>query len=74
MLIWRVFAELAIYSLDVLMAINAGVYLGGPVPPFKFFYLYVTATISSMKISFNGVLLLLNLKNCIYNYTVYRCL
>ena len=28
---------------------------GGPVPPFKIFYLHVTATINSMKISFNDV-------------------
>ena len=36
----------------------AGTDLGGsrgPVPPLKTFYLYVTATINSMKISFNDV-------------------
>ena len=27
----------------------------GPLPPFKIFYLYVTATMNSMKITFNDV-------------------
>ena len=41
----------------------------GPVPPpSNFFYLYVTATINSKKISFNDVQSLLNLKNYIHNY------
>ena len=45
----------------------------GPVPPSKLFYLYVTATINSMKISFNDVLSFINVKNYVYSYIIYRC-
>ena len=40
-----------------------GVDLGRSLPPSKNFYLHVNTTINSMKISFNDVLSLLNLKN-----------
>ena len=52
---------------------NSGVDLGGPVPPSKIFYLYVTATIYSMKLSFNDVLSFINAKNYVYSYIIYRC-
>ena len=45
----------------------------GPVPPFKIFYLYVTATIYSMKILFNDVLSFINVTNYVYSYIIYRC-
>ena len=43
-----------IYIMMMVAAANLGG-LRGPVPPFQFFCLYVTATINSMKISFNDV-------------------
>ena len=43
----------------------------GDSAPFKLFYLYVTATINSMKISFNNVQSLLNFKNYVHDYIMY---
>ena len=61
--------------IPTLASISRGGFRGakGAVLPLQIFFTNVTATINSMKISFNGVLLLLNLKNCVYNYIVYRC-
>ena len=45
--------------IDICYSMSTGANLGGAkgasAPPSKFFYLYVTATINSIKISFNDV-------------------
>ena len=55
----------------------AGADLGGgkgaSAPSSNFFYLYVTATIYSMKILFNDVLSFINITNYVYSYIIYRC-
>ena len=48
---------------SIAMIISQGWIQEGQCPPSKIFYLHVNATINSMKISFNDVLSLLNLKN-----------
>ena len=42
----------------------------GASAPLKIFYLYVTATMYSMKISFNYVLSFINVTNYVYSYII----
>ena len=60
-------------AINNLLAIRDG-FMGprGPVPPSNFVYLYVTATLNNVKISFND-LSFINVKSYVYSYIIYRC-